>query len=106
MIIERLKGFWCDDLELEHRQVTVRNAIEQIERLRAEIDRALCERLIRERKEAADEITRLRAENETLRAALKPFADKAVEADKPYAPDITEDYWLWRAALAAIRESE
>jgi len=79
MIIERLKGFWCDDLELEHRQVIVRNAIEQIERLRAE--------------------------NETLRAALKPFADKAVEADKPYAPDITEDYWLWRAALAAIRES-
>ena len=39
MIIERLKGFWRDDLELEHRQVIVRNAIEQIETLRAENER-------------------------------------------------------------------
>jgi hypothetical protein len=37
-------------------------------------DGALCDRLIRERLDAADEIERLRAENEKLREALKPFA--------------------------------
>ena len=37
-------------------------------------DGALCDRLIRERLDAADEIERLRAENEKLREALKLFA--------------------------------
>ena len=77
-----------------------------VERLR---NRALATEIIKGSpalyNDAADVIISLCAENEKLRAALKPFADKAVEADKPYAPDITEDYWLWRAALAAIRES-
>lgn len=81
---------------------------------RAIVDGALCERLIRERKEAAEEITRLRAENEKLRAALKPFKeihDKCLAA----FPDIEDadelhfsvaDFAHLRAAAAAIRESE
>ena len=44
-------------------------------------DGALCDRLIRERLDAADEIERLRAENEKLREALKPFAEKYTVKD-------------------------
>ena len=53
-------------------------------------------------KDAIDEIVRLRAENETLRAALKPFAD-AVKDEFNWRYDINVDDF--RAAAAAIRES-
>ena len=88
MIIERLKGFWRDDLELEHRQVIIRNAIEQIEDLR--------EALALEQRTAGAEI-------EKLRAALKPFAD-AVKDEFNWRYDINVDDF--RAAAAAIRESD
>lgn len=64
-------------------------------------DGALCDRLIRERLDAADEIERLRAENEKLREALKPFAD-AVTDEYSWKYDINSDDF--RAAAAAIRE--
>ena len=50
----------------------------------------------------ADEIERLRAENEKLREALKPFAD-AVKDECNWKYDINVDDF--RAAAAAIRES-
>ena len=50
----------------------------------------------------ADEIERLRAENEKLREALKPFAD-AVTDEYSWKYDINSDDF--RAAAAAIRES-
>ena len=56
--------------------------------------------------EAADTIEALRAENARLRAALKPFADKANKAEQPFAPPYPEDYPLWRAARAAMGESD
>jgi len=63
-------------------------------------------------KEAADEILRLRAENEKLRAALKPFADMICEVE-----DYWEDHYRIeacngliageiRAAAAALKETE
>ena len=52
-------------------------------------------------KEAADEITRRRAENEKLRAALKPFAD-AVKDECSWKYDINVDDF--RAAAAALKE--
>lgn len=51
---------------------------------------------------ANDEITRLRAENAKLRAALKPFAD-AVKDEFNWKYDINVDDFS--AAAAAIRES-
>jgi hypothetical protein len=74
----------------------------------------LLERFSRERHEAADEITRLRAENDKLREALKPFAsysdwlseeeeetgNRAKDADSQ--PVIIQ---YLRASAAAIRES-
>lgn len=55
-----------------------------------------------EQKKVAIEIARLRAENEKLRAALKPFA----ECDPTYFSSawFTDDQL--RAAAAAIRETE
>ena len=90
-------GYTCgkdiakDEIEKLHREAAIR--IDQIEREQEAHLRTIAD------------YNRAAVKNEKLLAALKPFADKAVEADKPYAPDITEDYWLWRAALAAIRES-
>jgi hypothetical protein len=90
MIIERLKGFWCDDLELEHRQVIVRNAIEQIERLRAENEKLHREAAIRidqiEREQEAHlrtiaDYNRAAVKIEKLREALKPFAEKYTVKD-------------------------
>ena len=65
-------------------------------------------------KEAADEILRLRAENEKLRAALKPFADAAEDLDE----DDKDNRSIWehwvagyieighlRAAAAALKET-
>jgi len=52
--------------------------------------------------EAANEIERLRAENEKLREALKPFAD-AVTDEYSWKYDVNSDDF--RAAAAAIRES-
>jgi len=66
-------------------------------------DGALCDRLIRERLDAADEIERLRAENEKLREALKPFADAVLKDEYSWKYDINSDDF--RAAAAAIRES-
>jgi vacuolar-type H+-ATPase subunit I/STV1 len=116
MIIERLKGFWCDDLELEHRQVIVRNAIEQIERLRAENEKLHREAAIR-----IDQITReqeahLRTiadynraavKNEKLHKALEPFARMAADYEDWETEKITMIVLLrhLRAAAAAIRES-
>ena len=74
MIIERLKGFWCDDLELEHRQVIVRNAIEQIERLRAENEKLHREAAIR-----IDQITR---EQEAHLRTIADYNRAAVENEK------------------------
>ena len=51
---------------------------------------------------AADTIEALRAENEKLREALKPFAD-AVTDEYSWKYDINSDDF--RAAAAAIRES-
>ena len=51
---------------------------------------------------AADTIEALRAENEKLRKALKPFAD-AVTDEYSWKYDINSDDF--RAAAAAIRES-
>ena len=36
-----------------------------------------------------------------LKAALKPFADKADKAEGPFEPPYPVDYSLWRAARAA-----
>ena len=51
----------------------------------------------------ADEIERLRAENEKLREALKPFADAVLKDEYSWKYDINSDDF--RAAAAAIRES-
>ena len=84
MIIERLKGFWRDDLELEHRQVIVRNAIEQIETLRAE--------------------------NERLREALKPFATegKYIQASAHDGDFHIDSFTVgdFRAARTAMGDTE
>ena len=110
MIIERLKGFWCDDVELEHRQVIVRNAIEQIERLRAENEKLHREAAIRidqiEREQEAHlrtiaDYNRAAVKIEKLRKALKPFAD-AVTDEYSWKYDVNSDDF--RAAAAAIRE--
>lgn len=45
-------------------------------------DDEMWERVIREREEAADEITRLRAENERLRAEAKRYAALAIDNAK------------------------
>jgi regulator of replication initiation timing len=50
---------------------------------------------------AADEIERLRAENEKLRAALKPFADAVLKDEYSWKYDINSDDF--RAAAAAFR---
>lgn len=81
MIIERLKGFWRDDLELEHRQVIIRNAIEQIEDLR--------EALALEQKTAGAEIEKLHREaairidqiEREQEAHLKTMADLNKQAE-------------------------
>ncbi len=52
---------------------------------------------------AGEEIIRLRAENEKLRAALKPFADAVLKDEYSWKYDINSDDF--RAAAAAIRES-
>jgi hypothetical protein len=57
-------------------------------------DMRLAERLIWERKSAAARIAE-------LKAALKPFADKADKAEGPFEPPYPVDYSLWRAARAA-----
>ena len=93
MIIERLKGFWRDDLELEHRQVIIRNAIEQIKDLR--------EALALEQRTAGAEI-------EKLREALKPFAYYALQipddiSDTCSASGTVGDL---RAAASALRETD
>ena len=112
MIIERLKGFWCDDLELEHRQVIVRNAIEQIERLRAENEKLHREAAIRIDQIAREQEAHLRTiadynrvavENDKLHKALKPFADAVLKDEYSWKYDINSDDF--RAAAAAIRES-
>ena len=72
--------------------------------------------------EAAEEILRLRAENEKLRAALKPFADWIEYVDKDTenarrdcdvvvsTGDSHLNYWLLyshlRAAAAALKETD
>ena len=57
--------------------------------------------------ENSDKITRLRAENEKLREALKPFAEKEY-AYEGWADIARAEVWLnvrdIRAAAAAIRE--
>ena len=74
------------------------------------VDGALCERLIRERKEAADTIEALRAENAKLLAALKPFADMAKYYDADGIPTTrliaNVQIRLLRAARAAIGKSD
>jgi hypothetical protein len=46
-----------------------------------------------------------RARIAELKAALKPFADKADKAEGPFEPPYPVDYSLWRAARAAyLRE--
>jgi hypothetical protein len=52
--------------------------------------------------EAADTIEALRAENEKLREALKPFADAVLKDEYSWKYDINSDDF--RAAAAAIRE--
>ena len=118
-IVERLRQRVTGNMLLsmppqEQKDGLCHAAADTIEALRAENEKLHREAAIRidqiEREQEAHlrtiaDYNRAMVKNEKLRAALKPFADKAVEADKPYAPDITEDYWLWRAALAAIRES-
>jgi hypothetical protein len=42
-----------------------------------------------------------RARIAELKAALKPFADKADKAEGPFEPPYPVDYSLWRAARAA-----
>jgi hypothetical protein len=54
---------------------------------------------------ALDELAR-QVDNQTyriaeLKAALKPFADKADKAEGPFEPPYPVDYSLWRAARAA-----
>jgi hypothetical protein len=44
-----------------------------------------------------------RARIAELKAALKPFADKADKAEGPFEPPYPVDYSLWRAARAAYR---
>ena len=105
--------------------------IDIVERLREKIivdafargsisDGALCDRLIRERLDAADEISRLRAENERLREALKPFADEwdkicndakalhgeDIKPDTFNAYFVLVDFDLLRAAKAALGETK
>ena len=67
---------------------------------RAIVDGALCERLIRERKEAAETI-------EKLRAALKPFADRVDDfiPEKHDAHRAVVTLGEIRAAAAALKET-
>jgi hypothetical protein len=56
------------------------------------------------RKEAdmmCSEYKTARARIAELKAALKPFADKADKAEGPFEPPYPVDYSLWRAARAA-----
>jgi hypothetical protein len=41
-----------------------------------------------------------------LKAALKPFADKADKAEGPFEPPYPVDYSLWRAARAALEKKD
>jgi hypothetical protein len=52
-------------------------------------------------REMEAEIERLEARIAELKAALKPFADKADKAEGPFEPPYPVDYSLWRAARAA-----
>lgn len=54
--------------------------------------------------EAANEIERLRAENEKLREALKPFADAVLKDEYSWKYDINGDDF--RAAAKALGESD
>ncbi len=93
MIIERLKGFWRDDLELEHRQVIIRNAIEQIEDLR--------EALALEQRTAGAEI-------EKLREAVASERERCVKIAEQARDDTCDGPVAWSMAdsiAAAIRES-
>jgi hypothetical protein len=65
---------------------------------------AQAKRIAELRKEADmmhSEYKTARARIAELRAALKPFADKADKAEGPFEPPYPEDYPLWRAARAA-----
>ena len=64
------------------------------------VDGALCDRLIRERLDAADEI-------EKLRSALEPFARMAADYEDWETEKITMIVLLYhlRAAAAALKES-
>ncbi len=52
-----------------------------------------------------DEILRLRAENEKLRAALKPFADIAKQTEHWSGPPVSVPLYVIRAAAAALKET-
>jgi len=80
------------------------------------IDRLMiCAKYDRDQKDAAEEILRLREENERLREVLKPFVDELKE-QQIEVPHVTEDESLihsytlrlkhLRTAAAAIREGE
>jgi hypothetical protein len=47
-----------------------------------------------------------RARIAELKAALKPFADKADKAEGPFEPPYPVDYSLWRAARAALEKKD
>ena len=49
----------------------------------------------------AKEMAKKDARIAELKAALKPFADKADKAEGPFEPPYPVDYPLWRAARAA-----
>ena len=121
MIIERLKGFWRDYLELEHRQVIIRNAIEQIEDLRealaleqrtagAEIEklRAQLNEQIASSKQLRDFIVQYSQRYGRMREALKPFAYYAsqIPEDVSNTASASGTVGDLRAAAAAIKDTD
>ena len=75
---------------------------------RAIIDGALCERLIRERKEAAEEITRLRAEHkmafEAVGDVVKANDDLRAENEKLRNEVMSDYHEGWEEGVKAERE--
>jgi regulator of replication initiation timing len=92
-------------LGVEDMRSKLHKQADEIERLRAENEMLKsnlpARAATRGLAEQHNEITRLRAENEKLREALKPFAD-AVTDEYSWKYDINSDDF--RAAAAAIRE--
>ena len=83
------KGYTDEAVACHQAMSLIRSQEKRIEDLRKEADMM------------HSEYKTARARIAELKAALKPFADKADKAEGPFEPPYPVDYSLWRAARAA-----